>query len=328
MSVNGTMKAAVCEALGAVQVRNVASPEVGPGNVLVRVAACGVNFVDVLMRRGDYAQSPTLPFVPGSELAGEVVAVGQHVHDRTPGDRVIAVTEGTGGFAEMAVVPAERVYRMPERFEYADGAAFLLCFLTAYIPLTRQVRVGPGCTVLVHAAAGGVGTAAVQIARHLGADVLATAGSPEKLAVAAELGARAGFDYTQGDIAPAVRDATDGRGVDVVVDPVGGELMAASIRMLAPLGTVVAVGYAGGAWPAVDPALLVGRNAGVVGIFLGRLMKLDPALVRTAADELLALWRDGAIAPFVGTDLPLADADHALDLLEQRRTTGKVVLRT
>lgn len=321
------MRAAMCAALGAVTIAETDAPAVAPGDVLLRVAACGVNFVDVLLRRGDYAQAPALPFVPGSEIAGDVVAVGSAVEGVAEGDRVIAITQGTGGFADLAAVPADRVFPLPDGASYTDGAAFLLTFLTAYIPLTRQVRVGAGDTVLVHAAAGGVGTAALQVARHLGAETLATAGSAAKLEVARGLGARAAFDYTQGDLVADVRAETGGRGVDVVVDPVGGELLATSLGLLAPLGTVVAVGYAGGAWPPVDPALLVGRNVGVAGIFLGRLMKLQPRLVREAAAELLDLWRDGAFAPVVGDTVPLAAADEALDRLESRATTGKLVLR-
>jgi NADPH2:quinone reductase len=218
------------------------------------------------------------------------------------------------------------VFPLPDHASYTDGAAFLMTFLTAYIPLTRQVRAGPGDTVLVHAAAGGVGTAALQIARWLGAETLATAGSGHKLELARSLGARAAFDYTGGDLVADVRAETGGRGVDVVVDPVGGELLGTSLGLLAPLGIAVAVGYAGGAWPPVDPALLVGRNIGLVGIFLGRLMKLEPETVRVAATELLGHWSAGAFAPVVGATLPLDEADRALDLLASRQTTGKLVL--
>ncbi|MGE4425230.1 MAG: zinc-binding dehydrogenase [Solirubrobacteraceae bacterium] len=303
-------------------------PVAGPGEVLVRVGGAALNYVDVLLRRGRYAQAPEPPFVLGSEVAGEIVAVGPGVTDRRVGERVMAMTDGTGGLAELAVVPAALCVVLPDGVDAVAGAAFLLTFLTAHVPLTRQVRVGPGSAVLVHAAGGGVGTAAVQLARELGATmILASAGAPERLALARELGATATIDHREEDVVARARELTDGRGVDVVVDPVGGTVTTDSLRALAPLGTVVAIGSAGGAWPSVDPTLLVGRNIAVAGFFLGRLMRLDPAVVAAASDELVGLWAAGRVSPAVGHVLPLDAAEDGLDRLEQRRSSGKVVLR-
>jgi NADPH2:quinone reductase len=308
-----TVKAVVLEEVGGperLELRDVPEPE---GDSVLRVRAAGINFADILIRRGDYPQAPPLPVVLGSEAAGEL-----------DGRRVMALMN-RGAYAEQADVRGAFIAELPDGASFSEGAGFLLTFLTVWIPLTRQVRVREGSTVLVHAAAGGVGTAAIQLARHLGARVVATAGSEEKLALARELGAELAFDYrAEPDFGDAVRKATGG--VDVVVDPVGGPVFTQSLRTLAPLGTVIGIGYAGGLWEPVDPGLLVGRNLGVQGFYLGRLMAHRADLVTEAIGELVDLWRDGAIRPVVGAELPLAEAPEAHRLVEERRSTGKVVL--
>jgi NADPH:quinone reductase len=302
------MKAAVLTGVdGPFELRDVDDPVTEGGRELVRVRAAGVNFADVLIRRGRYPQMPELPAVLGSEIAGEL----------EDGTRVMGFTAGGGGYAELATVDRATVVPLPEEASFAEGAAFLLTFLTAYIPLTRQVRLRPGSTVLVYAAAGGVGTAAIQVARALGARVVAAAGSAEKLAVCRELGAEEAYVYDE---------LPDDLQADVVLDPVGGELFASSFARLRPLGTVVAIGSAAGAWAEVDPARLVGRNAGLQGFYLGRLLRLDPAAVVEALEELLELWRSGAVRPLVGAELPLDEVERAHELVESRRSVGKVVL--
>jgi NADPH2:quinone reductase len=281
---------------------DVADPEPADGEVVVRVRAAGINFLDVLVRQGRYPQPPPLPAIPGAEIAGEV-----------DGQRVIALPR-EGGYAEYTAVPEASLVPLPEHASFSEGASFLMVFLTAWLPLRSVER---GQTVLVHAASGGVGSAAVQVARHLGARVVATASSDEKRAVARELGAAEVNGYD--DFAESVR-------ADVVFDPVGGDVFAASLKVLEPLGTIHAVGYAGGMWADVSPALLVGRNIGVRGFYLGRLMALRPDVVREAIGELLALWQQGAIHPLVGAEFPLADAAGAHRLIEERRHVGKVVL--
>ena len=276
------------------------------GKALVRVRAAGINFADVLIRRGRYPQMPELPAVVGSEIAGEL----------EDGTRVMAFTGG-GGYAELVAVEAATLVPLPEGASFAEGAAFLLTFLTAYIPLTRQVRLREGATVLVYAAAGGVGTAAIQVARALGARVVAAAGSDAKLDVCRELGAEEAYVYDE---------LPDDLQVDVVLDPVGGELFASSFARLRALGTVVAIGSAGGAWEQVDPARLVGRNTGLQGFYLGRLTRHAPGLVAEALGELLELWTRGEIRPYVGAEFPLADVEAAHELVESRRSVGKVVL--
>jgi NADPH:quinone reductase len=282
-------------------------PEPADGQVVVRVRAAGINFADVLIRQGRYPQPPALPTIPGGEVAGEV-----------DGRRVIALPSfGGGGYAEAVAVDERGVMPLPESASFEEGAAFATTYLTAWLPLTRQARVGPGTTVLVHAGAGGVGSAAIQVAKHLGARVVATASTEEKRAFARQQGADEAYAYE--DFVEQVR-------ADVVVDPVGGPVFAQSLTVLNPLGVVVAIGFAAGWWDQVDPALLTGRNIGIQGFYLGRLMRLRPEVVREAVGELLPLWEQGAIRPVVGATFPLAEAAAAHRLIEDRRSVGKVVL--
>jgi NADPH2:quinone reductase len=287
------------------ELAEVPEPEPGDGEVVVRVRAAGINFADVLVRQGRYPQPPELPTVPGSEVAGEV-----------DGRRVMALPQG-GGYAEALAVDERLVVPLPDGASFEEGAGFLLTFLTAWIPLTRQVRVGSGSVVLVHAGSGGVGSAAIQVAKHLGARVVATASSEAKREVAREQGADEAFGYD--DFAEQVR-------ADVVLDPVGGDVFTRSFGVLNPLGSVVAIGFAGGWWESLDPAPLVGRNLSLHGFYLGRLMRHKPELVREAIAELLDLWSSGAVKPLVGATFPLEEAGAAHELIEARKHVGKVVL--
>ena len=301
------MRAVVLDEERTLGLRDVPEPEPGDGQTLVHVRAAGVNYADVLIREGRYPQPPTLPYVPGSEIAGET----------EDGRRVLAFIriEG-GGFAERAAADREWLFDLPDTASYEEGAAFLLAFLTAWIPLTREVQLRPGARVLVTAAAGGVGSAGVRVARALGAEVVGAVGSEEKLPVVRELGAEAvTYDEIE-QLEP----------FDVILDQVGGDRFADSVKRLRPLGAVVAIGFAGGAWQPVDPALLVGRNVSASGFYLGRLMKFRPDLVQDAARELLDRWAAGDIAPVVGATFPLEEADEALRSVAERRSTGKVVL--
>lgn len=276
-----------------------------PAGAVVDVRAAGVNFADVLVRRGLYPQMPELPHVLGNEVAGEL-----------DGRRVIALPRSAGGYAERVEVDPEWVFDLPENASYAAGAAFLTTYLTADISLGYHVDISAGTTILVHAGSGGVGVAAIQLAKLAGATVVATASSEEKRAYARDSGADDVRDYAE----------IDGLRVDVVIDPVGGDVFTKSLPLLNPLGTIVAIGFAGGLWQDPSVQWLVGRNAAVVGLYLGRLMKLRPDLVRSRAERLLELWRGGAIDPPVGAAFPLADARDAHALIEARKHMGKVVL--
>jgi NADPH:quinone reductase-like Zn-dependent oxidoreductase len=282
-------------------------PEAGEGEAVVDVRAAGVNFADVLIRLGRYPQMPELPTVLGSEVAGEV-----------DGQRVLGLVRSEGGgYAERALVDRRWLLPLPAEATFAQGAAFPMAFLTAWIPLTELARVGFGSRVLVTAAAGAVGTAAVQIVRALNGTPVAAVGSAEKQELPRSLGAVEAVTYEElGELEQ----------VDVVFDLVGGDVFAATLGLLRPLGTAIAVGYAGGLWQDVSPTWLVGRNIGVHGFYLGRLLGRDPDLVERAARDVLRLWEAGAVQPVVGAEYPLEEAPEAHRLVEERRSTGKVVL--
>jgi NADPH:quinone reductase len=287
---------------GALSVEDV--PDLDTGDLL-DVRAVGVNFADTLIRRGLYPQMPELPHVLGNEVAGDF-----------DGRRVIAFPRASGGYAERVAIDPDWVFPLPQHATYAAGAAFFTTYLTAHIPLVHQVHVTRTSVVLVHAGAGGVGTAAIQLAKNLGAHVIATASSEEKRAFARTVGADEAVGY----------DELDGLQVDVVIDPVGGEVFTRSLAVLKPLGTIVAIGFIDGPWQDPSVQWLVGRNATVAGFYLGRLIRLRPELVRSAAHDLLELWADGRIDPVVGHRFPLEEAEQAHALIEARRHLGKVVL--
>jgi NADPH2:quinone reductase len=304
------LRAAVLQGVGEPEqlvVQEVPEPEVPDGHALVDVRAAGVNFADVLIRLGMYPQMPEFPTVLGSEIAGEL-----------DGARVMGfVASRGGGYAERAVVDRRWLMPLPESANFAEGAAFPMAFLTAWIPLSELVRIAFGARVLVTAAAGAVGTAAVQIVRALNGHPVAAVGSAEKLELPRSLGAVESVTYEEiGTLAP----------VDAVFDLVGGDVFASSLSLLKPMGTAIAVGYAGGMWQEVNPAWLVGRNIGVHGFYLGRLIGRDPELVARAAKDVLRLWEGGAVRPIVGAELPLEEAAEAHRLIESRQSTGKVVL--
>jgi NADPH2:quinone reductase len=267
----------------------------------VVVRAAGINFADVLIRGGMYPQMPELPYVPGSEVAGEL-----------DGRRVVAFTRGGGGYAELAALDPEWTFDLPDGASFAAGAAFLTTYLTAFVPLSRL----PFESVLVHAGSGGVGTAAIQLAKQRGATVYATASTDDKRAFALKAGADHALAY----------DEIDDLRMDVVIDPVGGDVFTRSLPLLNPLGTIVAIGFAGGLWQDPSVQWLVGRNASVMGVYLGRLLKLAPDFVRGCVTELLELWAAGAIDPVVGATFPLDDINDAYASIEQRKHVGKVVV--
>jgi NADPH2:quinone reductase len=302
------MRAVVLEATGGPErlvVQEVPEPEPTEGQVVVDVHAAGINFADVLIRLGRYPQMPELPAVLGSEIAGE-----------SEGRRVMAFVP-RGGYAERLAVDRRALLPLPESATFAEGAAFPMAFLTAWIPLTELARVGFGARVLVTAASGAVGTAALQIVRALNGQAVAAVGSEEKLELARSLGAVEAVIYEAlAEVEP----------VEVVFDLVGGELFERSLTLVKPLGTAIAVGYAGGMWKDVSPTWLVGRNIGVHGFYLARLMQLRSDLVERATQDVLRLWEGGVVRPIVGHELPFEQAGEAHRLIEERQTTGKVVL--
>jgi NADPH2:quinone reductase len=296
------------------------------GEVLIDVRAAAVNFSDVLIRRGSYAQPPALPAILGSEIAG-FVREGDDEGAFAPGERVIALTIGGGGYAEQVAVPREWVFPLEDEHSFEQGAALAMSYATALLCLRGLLRRSPGETLLVHGGAGGVGSAAIQLARHEGLCVLATAGSADRARHAREQGAERVVDRSREDFVAAVLEWTDGAGVHAVLDPLGGDVLERSLELVRPIGALAVVGEADGAWPAVSIARLAGRNIGLHGFYLGRLARREPQILRDALGVLSKLWREHAIDPRVGSVFALEQAAEAHGLIERREHLGKVVLK-
>jgi NADPH2:quinone reductase len=300
-------------------------PEPGPGQVAIDVRAVGCNFFDILIAQGKYQVRPPRPFAPGGEVAGVVRAVGPDVTDLHVGDRVFAML-GWGGYASVALAPAATVVRMPASMSFEHGAAFGVVYQTSYFGLVYRAHLLPGETLLVHAAAGGVGLAAVQIGAALGARVLATAGSPAKLEVARQQGAEQAFDYSTPAWVDAVKQATGGRGADVIYDPVGGEVFDLSTKCIAFSGRLLVVGFASGVIPTIQLNRVLLKNIAIVGLHWGAYRMHDPAKIPQAMEALFAMYERGAVRPVVSSTYPLADAARALAEIASRKSVGKVVL--
>jgi NADPH2:quinone reductase len=295
------------------------------GKVLIDVRVAAVNFSDVLIRRGSYPHPPLLPAVLGSEVAG-VVHEDTGERGLRAGDRVIALAIDGGGYAERVAVPSQWVFPLDDDRSFEQGASLLMSYATAFLSLRGLLHMCRGETLLVHGGAGGVGSAAVQLACHDGLRVLATAGSAERARHVAEQGAELVIDRSSEDFAELVLDRTGGRGVDGVLDPLGGRVLEHSLELIRPMGAIVAIGEADGPWPPVSLASLAGRNIGVHGFYLGRLARRAPGALREAVAALSALWREHAIAPAVGSTFALGDAAAAHELIERREHLGKVLL--
>ncbi len=295
----------------------------GDGQVLIDIAAAGVSFPDVLMSRGLYQMKPPLPFVPGVEVAG---TVRQAPPDSgfAVGDRVMAVTM-LGGFAEVAAASLALTCPLPEQFSFEQGAGFILNYHTAHFGLVRRVALQTGETVVVHGAGGGIGTAAIQVARCLGAEVVAVTSSPEKAEVARSAGADRVVD-SGGDWPAELRSLNGGKGANVIVDPVGGDRFDESLRCLAPGGRLAVVGFTEGRIPSVAANRLLLRNISIVGVAWGAWLGADPGLFATTIAGLAPMIESGGVAPLVGAAFPLDDAISALRLIDERAAVGKVVL--
>src|SRR5262245_31913967 len=319
------MKAMVARAWGepsSLVYADVTEPTPGSGEVLIDVRAVGCNFPDILIVQGKYQTKPPLPFSPGHEVAGVVRAVGSGVSELAVGQRVFALLKW-GGYAEQAVAPVARTHALPDGMTFEEGAAFGLVYQTSWSALTHRTRVRPGETLLVHGAAGGVGLSAVQIGKVLGARVLATAGSTEKLEVARAAGADVLINYRTEDWVEAVRTETSGCGADVVYDPVGGDVFDGSTRCIAFEGRLLVIGFAGGriAEAATNRVLL--KN---IDVHWGLYNERDPAAVKRWMSDLLALVADGRLRPVIFKTYPLRDAAQALAAIASRESYGKVVL--
>jgi NADPH2:quinone reductase len=317
------MKAVLCEELGGPEklvVRDIESPMPGEGEVKVALKARGVSYVDVLQVAGQYQVKRDLPFIPGSEAAGVVTQVGAGVETVKPGDRVLS----PGGFAEETVVPASAVAVLSDAVSFETAAAFRSNYTTAYYGLQRG-RLQAGEVLLVHGAAGGVGLAAVDMGKLLGATVIATASTAEKLAVCQQMGADHVINYT-GGFRDQVRDLTGGRGADVIYDPVGGDVFDESMRCIAPYGRILIVGFTSGRAASAKTNHLLIKDAEAIGFTIGALSRHDPAWAQRNLDILMGWLASGRIHPHVSHQLPLEQAADALRLIMDRKVIGKAIL--
>ncbi|QAY69687.1 NAD(P)H-quinone oxidoreductase [Xylanimonas protaetiae] len=301
-------------------------PEPDDGEVLVRVAASGVNRADLLQRAGNYPPPAGAPPWPGMEVSGTVIAAGHGVSSPRVGDEVVALLEG-GGYAELAVVRAAQTLPVPDGVGLVDAAALPEAVCTAWTNLVDTARLRPRERVLVQGGSGGVGSVAVQLAKALGAFVVATAGGPERVARVRALGADVVVDHRADDVVAAVRDATGGRGADVVLDVLGGGGLADNVRALAPGGRLVVIGLQRGRRGELDLSALMAKRAVVTGSLLrSRTAQEKAAIVAAVREHVWPMVADGRVRPVVHARLPLADADDALGLLERGEAFGKVLL--
>jgi NADPH2:quinone reductase len=320
-------RAIVCTRLGppeALELVSLPRAALGDGEVRVAVRAAGLNFPDVLMIEGQYQFKPTLPFVPGMEAAGEVLEVAAGVSGLRPGDRVVAKLRH-GAFSEEIVVAARQLAPLPEGFDDAEGATFSAAHGTAYYALTDRAHIAPGEVLLVHGAGGGVGLAAVELGKILGATVIAAASTDEKLSVARARGADHTLRYGDAPLREAVKAITDGRGADVVFDPVGGTVFEESLRCIAWGARLLVIGFAGGIGMAATNLVLI-KGATVLGVRAGEAARRDPARGLARQQALWELARQGRVRPHISHRVPFEEAARAMRLLTERRTIGRVAL--
>jgi NADPH:quinone reductase len=322
------MKALLCRELGATDslaVEEVAAPQPGPRQVLVAVKAAGVNFPDILMVQGKYQFKPPMPFAPGCELAGIVKSVGEGVMHVKPGDSVLAIVMH-GAFAEEALADADRVVPLPPGMDFEVAASFMFTYGTSYHALKDRAALAKGETLLVLGAAGGVGLAAVELGKLMGARVIAAASSDDKLEACKSRGADATINYASEDLRERLKALTEGRGVDVVYDPVGGAYSEPALRGMAWRGRFLVVGFAAGEIPKIALNLTLLKGCSIVGVFWGEFTKREPQANRDNVRQLLQWIAAGALKPLVSGRYPLARGIEALHALRDRAVKGKVVI--
>jgi NADPH2:quinone reductase len=322
------MKAIVCKAWGppdSLELQDLPDRVPGPGEVAVDVRAAGVNFPDVLTVQGKYQVKPPLPFTPGNEFAGVVRALGEGVRGLQVGDSVIGFTQ-TGAFAQQAVAPAAALMPMPPGMDFDTAAAITLTYGTSHHAVVDRGQLKAGETMLVLGAAGGVGLAAIEIGKAIGARVIAAASSPEKLEVCRAHGADVLIDYTKEDLREALKAATGGKGPDVIYDPVGGPYSEPALRSIAYRGRHLVIGFAAGDIPKLPWNLMLLKSASVVGVFWGDFARREPQANAAAMREMLGWMAEGKLRPLVSKRYALAETAQALNDMAERKVTGKVVI--
>lgn len=322
------MKAVLCKAYGppeSLVLEEVESLKPGPGQVVIGVKACGVNFPDTLIIEGKYQFKPEMPFSPGGEVAGVVTAIGEGVTDVKIGERVIAFT-GWGGFAEEVLVEATKLIPIPDGMDFTTASAFVMVYGTSHYALKDRARLQPGETLLVLGAAGGVGLAAVELGKVMGAHVIAAASSDEKLAICREHGADECINYSSEDLKERIKTLTRGRGVDVIYDPVGGNYSEAALRGMAWEGRHLIIGFAAGDIPRIPLNLCLLKGCSIVGVFWGSFTARDPQRNQDHLRELATWFQEGKIRPHISATYSLTRAADALNDLLTRKVMGKAVL--
>ncbi|MDE2749803.1 MAG: NADPH:quinone oxidoreductase family protein [Chloroflexota bacterium] len=324
------MKAVLCHSFGPpenLSAADIPSPPLEDGQVRIAVRACGVNFPDALMIQGLYQFKPAFPFSPGLEVAGDIIEVAADVNELAVGGRVMA-TMMFGGFAEEVVVPAATVLPMPDGMSYEQGAGFCLAYGTSHVALTHRARLQANETLLVLGAAGGLGLTAVELGKIIGARVIAAASSPAKLELARSYGADDTILYTGENLRDRLNALTDGRGVDVIFDPVGGDIFDQAVRRIAWEGRYLVIGFASGRIPSLPLNIALLKNASIVGLFWGAYLQNNPRVIRESFLELAALFAAGVLKPHIHQVFPLDEAASALRELMNRRAMGKILLKT
>jgi NADPH2:quinone reductase len=323
-----TMQALLCEEFGppeALVLREVPVPRPGAGEVLIRIHAAGLNFPDSLIIQDKYQIKAPLPFAPGGELSGVVEAVGAGVTRFRPGDRVAALTHW-GGFAEYVAAREETVTLVPDTMDLDTASAFSLVYGTAHHALKQRGALKPGETVLILGASGGVGLAAVEVAKAMGARVIAGASTAEKLAIAEAHGADELVNYAEQDLKSAVKAMTGGKGVDVVYDPVGDKLADPAFRTIGWGGRYLVIGFAGGQIPAIPLNLPLVKGAAIVGVFWGDFVAREPALHHRNMADLYAMHAEGKLKPLISAHFPIAQGGAAIRMIMDRKVSGKVIV--
>ncbi|MDQ2715554.1 MAG: NADPH:quinone oxidoreductase family protein [Chloroflexota bacterium] len=322
------MRAVLCKEFGppeSLVLEEVEPLKPGKGQVVIGIRACGLNFPDALMIQGKYQFKPSMPFSPGSEVSGIIKEVGEGVTSVKRGDRVIAVT-GSGGFADEIIAAEAKLISMPAGVDFATAAAFTMAYGTSYHALKDRAHLASGNSLLVLGAAGGVGLAAVEIGKFLGARVIAAASTDEKLAICKQYGADEVINYTTEDLKERVKSLTKGQGVDVTFDPVGGNYAEAALRSTGWKGRYLVIGFASGEIPRIPLNLTLLKGSSIVGVFWGAFTEREPQRHQHNLQELLTLLAEGKLKPHISATYPLEQAATALDDMMQRKVQGKAVV--
>ncbi|XP_033647630.1 quinone oxidoreductase-like protein 2 homolog [Asterias rubens] len=327
--VQHTHRAAVCNELGKpLTISEVPSAEqLDDGQVRLAVHTCGINFADILTVAGQYQVKPPLPFIPGNEVAGEVLEVADGVSSVKKGDRVVGCLALGSGFSEQCLAYEDDLYRIPNSMSYEEAAAMPVSYGTAWMGLTRRANTQPGETVLVTAAAGGVGLATVDLASHvLGAKVIGAAGGPEKCKLVTDKGAMAAIDYKVESVRDKTKELTKGRGANVIMDAVGGDIFKDCLRCISWEGRIVIIGFTSGEIPKIPANILLVKNISALGLFWGNYRMHDPPRIRQSVEDCIGFFEEGKIKPHVCATFPLEKVNEAFKLMMSRKSTGKVVI--